>query len=91
MRRWQRSTATPPSSSRCARIGTPAASPGIGGLIDWLPCAHVQVDVDELGGLAAELGISSMPTFLFYKSGEIIHTMRGADEAKLREKVAELV
>ena len=51
----------------------------------------VQVDVDELGGLAAELGISSMPTFLFYKSGEIIHTMRGADEAKLREKVAELV
>ena len=56
-----------------------------------MPCAHVQVDVDELGGLAAELGISSMPTFLFYKSGEIIHTMRGADEAKLREKVAELV
>ena len=52
---------------------------------------HVQVDVDELGGLAAELGVSSMLTFLFYKSGEIIHTMRGADEAKLREKVAELV
>merc|ERR1719424_1379512 len=51
----------------------------------------VKVDVDELGGLAAELGISSMPTFLFYKGGDIIHTMRGADEAKLREKVAELV
>jgi thioredoxin 1 len=51
----------------------------------------VQVDVDELGGLAAELGISSMPTFLFYKGGDIIHTMRGADEAKLREKVAELI
>ena len=47
--------------------------------------------MDELGGLAAELGISSMPTFLFYKGGDIIHTLRGADEAALRAKVAELV
>jgi len=50
----------------------------------------VKVDVDELGGLAAELGISSMPTFLFYQGGDIVHTLRGADEAALREKVAAL-
>ena len=27
----------------------------------------VSVDVDELGELAAELGVSSMPTFLFFR------------------------
>jgi len=31
------------------------------------PCAVQSVDVDELGELAAELGVSSMPTFLFFR------------------------
>ena len=49
----------------------------------------VKVDVDNLGELAQELGVTSMPTFLFFRSGEIIDTMRGADEAGLRALVAE--
>ena len=49
----------------------------------------VKVDVDTLGELAAELGVTSMPTFLFFKSGEVIDTMRGADENGLRALVAE--
>ena len=49
----------------------------------------VKVDVDRLGELAAELGVTSMPTFLFFKSGEMIDSMRGADEAGLRALVAE--
>jgi len=47
----------------------------------------VKCDVDELGELAAELGVSSMPTFLFFKSAECIETLHGADEARLRELV----
>ena len=48
----------------------------------------VKVDVDELAGLAAELGVTSMPTFLFFRDGDLIHSIRGADEAALREQVA---
>jgi len=49
----------------------------------------VKCDVDVLGDLAAELGVTSMPTFLFFRDGEVIDSMRGADEAGLRALVAE--
>ena len=49
----------------------------------------VKIDVDVLGELAAELGVTSMPTFLFFRSGLVIDTMRGANEAGLRALVAE--
>ena len=49
----------------------------------------VKVDVDRVGELAAELGVTSMPTFLFFRSGEMIDSMRGADEEGLRALVAE--
>ena len=49
----------------------------------------VKVDVDRLGELAAQLGVTSMPTFLFFRGGEVIDTMRGADEAGLRALVVE--
>ena len=48
----------------------------------------VKVDVDELAELTSELGVTSMPTFLFFRSGDVIHTMRGANEEALREQVA---
>ena len=50
----------------------------------------VKVDVDKLGELAAQLGVTSMPTFLFMRDGEVIDRMSGADEASLRAMVAEL-
>ena len=49
----------------------------------------VKVDVDQLGELAQELGVTSMPTFLFFRSGEMIDSMRGADEDGLRALVEE--
>ena len=49
----------------------------------------VKVDVDQLGELAAQLGVTSMPTFLFFRDGEMIDSMRGADEAGLRALVDE--
>ena len=50
----------------------------------------VKVDVDKLGELAAQLGVTSMPTFLFMRNGEVVDRMSGADEAGLRAMVAEL-
>mmetsp|Transcript_57462 Transcript_57462/g.101541 ORF Transcript_57462/g.101541 Transcript_57462/m.101541 type:complete len:153 (-) Transcript_57462:116-574(-) len=49
----------------------------------------VKCDVDELGELAAELGVTSMPTFLLFRSGEIVGSLRGANEEALRSLVAE--
>ena len=40
--------------------------------------------------LAAQLGVTSMPTFLFMRNGEVVDRMSGADEAGLRAMVAEL-
>lgn len=48
-----------------------------------------KIDVDIMGDVAAELGVTSMPTFLFFRNGELVDTMRGADETGLRERVAE--
>jgi thioredoxin len=45
----------------------------------------LKVDVDDLPELAAQLGVSSMPTFLFFKHGEKVDTLRGANEEALRE------
>jgi len=50
----------------------------------------IKVDVDENAETAQAVGISCMPTFKFYKKGECVHTMEGADEAGLKAKVAEL-
>ena len=51
--------------------------------------ARWQVDVDDLGELAAELGVTSMPTFLLFRDGEKIASLRGADEGALRSLVEE--
>jgi len=47
----------------------------------------VKVDVDEAEDVAAECGISAMPTFQFYKKGAKVTEMTGADEGKLKEAV----
>ena len=51
----------------------------------------VKVDVDETASIAADLSVSSMPTFIFFKGGEEMARLRGADESALRDKVAALV
>lgn len=45
----------------------------------------LKVDVDQLDGLAAELGISAMPTFLLFKNkARLQDELVGANEARLR-------
>ena len=50
----------------------------------------IKVDVDDNDATAAACGIQCMPTFQFFKDGQMVHKMEGADEATLRAKVAEL-
>ncbi|GAA5998349.1 thioredoxin family protein [Rhodotorula paludigena] len=42
-------------------------------------------DVDDQEQIAGEVGIKAMPTFAFYKNGEKVGTVVGADPNKLRD------
>jgi len=49
-------------------------------------------DVEENDELAAEFGIRNIPTILFFKNGEVVDKMVGAQsEAKLDEKFQTLL
>lgn len=50
-----------------------------------------KVDVDEVQEVAAENGISAMPTFLFFKNGEKIDTVRGAAPPAIQGGLAKLL
>lgn len=49
-----------------------------------------KVDVDEADGIAMECKIQAMPTFHFYRSGELLESFEGADGQKLEETIARL-
>lgn len=50
----------------------------------------IKVDVDECEDIAVEYGVSSMPTFLFFKNGKVVKTFSGASVEKLSDSFAEL-
>ena len=45
----------------------------------------VKVDVDDLDDLAADCGISAMPTFQVYSNGVKVQELTGADKGKLED------
>ncbi|XP_052280178.1 thioredoxin-like isoform X3 [Dreissena polymorpha] len=49
-----------------------------------------KVDVDANSETSEDQEISCMPTFKFYKNGEVLHVMEGADEKGLVAKILEL-
>ena len=51
----------------------------------------MKVNVDEAHEISQHVGISCMPTFKFYKNGQLAETLEGASEAKLRENLEKLL
>ncbi|EAL91479.1 thioredoxin trx1 [Aspergillus fumigatus] len=51
-----------------------------------------EIDVDELSEVAAELGVRAMPTFMFFKDGQKVNEVVGANppalEAAIKAHVA---
>ncbi|XP_073520823.1 thioredoxin-like [Phyllobates terribilis] len=50
----------------------------------------LKVDVDDAADVAEHCGIKCMPTFHFYKNGNLVHEFSGANQASLEAKVQEL-
>lgn len=50
----------------------------------------IKVDVDELGEVAQEYEISSMPTFLLFKDGKVIEKVIGANPGNLKSVLAKV-
>ncbi|AMD18662.1 HBL240Wp [Eremothecium sinecaudum] len=48
-----------------------------------------KVDVDALPEVAQKESITSMPTFLFYKSGKLLDKVTGANPAKVKQLIEE--
>ena len=49
-------------------------------------------DVEECEDLAAEFGIRNIPTILFFKSGEVVNKLVGAQsKAKIEEAIQQLL
>ncbi|KAJ6102484.1 Thioredoxin [Penicillium sp. IBT 16267x] len=49
-----------------------------------------KVNVDDLSDVAADNGISAMPTFLFYLNGEQVEIVRGANPPAIGAAVAKV-
>ena len=47
----------------------------------------IKVDTDESQSLSAAAGVQALPTFVFYRGGQEIDRMKGADVAGLNQKV----
>ncbi|KAI5813353.1 putative thioredoxin [Pyronema omphalodes] len=46
-----------------------------------------KLDVDKVADVASDLGVRAMPTFYFYKGGEKIDEVVGADSAAIKAKI----
>jgi thioredoxin 1 len=49
-----------------------------------------QIDVDEVSEVAAEIGVRAMPTFIFFKDGQKVNEVVGANPPALRAAVVSL-
>lgn len=49
-----------------------------------------KVNVEEEEGLAADLGVTAMPTFFFFKGGKKVDELVGANKDEIRAKLQNL-
>jgi thioredoxin 1 len=54
---------------------------------EYTQAAFYKVDVDEVSDVAQELGIRAMPTFLFFKNGEKVEEVVGANPAAILNSI----
>ena len=55
-------------------------------------CVVAKCDVEENEDLAAEYGIRNIPTILFFKGGEVVNKLVGAQQrAKIDEAIQQLL
>ena len=50
----------------------------------------VKVDVDAMDKIAQKCGVRAMPTFQFFRGGEKVDELMGADVSSLKQKVSAL-
>ncbi len=48
----------------------------------------IKVDVDEFGEIAQEYEVSSMPTVIFFKGGQVVNKVIGANPAALKQVIS---
>jgi thioredoxin 1 len=51
----------------------------------------IKLDVDEVPDAAQELGVKAMPTFYFFKNGDKVDDLTGANPAGLKSKAQALI
>ncbi|CAH6723987.1 thioredoxin-2 [[Candida] jaroonii] len=51
----------------------------------------IKVDVDQFGAIAQKYEISSMPTILYFKGGEVVDKVIGANPAGIKQTIAKNV
>jgi thioredoxin 1 len=61
------------------QLSTANSAPGI--------MTFVKIDVDAQQEIAREYGISAMPTFLVFKEGKVVETIRGANSPALKAAI----
>ena len=49
--------------------------------------SFVKVDVDQAEELAEKQGVESMPTFKFFKNGQLVDTLNGAKFEELKKRL----
>lgn len=57
---------------------------------DYSNVSFFKVDVDELPSVAQSNEVSSMPTLLFFKSGELVGKVIGANPTAIKQKIDQL-
>jgi thioredoxin 1 len=52
--------------------------------------SFLKVNVDESESMANEFSVNALPTFLFFKNGNVVHKIEGADLKEVVSKLSEL-